>query len=607
MVQVIVGTLIEKGEKLRRPTGGRRRETVLGRTKIEVVGGDVSPKMVLPMEQRTYSKRGCTVDSDKGETSSKQHIMSKQEEGRGSYVLRRESRRRYAVDEGEDRATSSAREGRSMRHGKWVSNVPKVEVLWRYFEEANLMEELMPMLMIVLMCRWCLRQSWRMCPMLKQTRAVGGRRLCPGNRGGGGGRLQVMVQEHLLKDEKCGGGKVPIDRVVSLNEAISNVQKKAVTGMVLRPILKYSSFAMERNSALALAKLVPLSVFDYVLLTGLPATGERVQFDDDKVTTDFGDMRVHEEEQAELRKRKVGKGSRDNCVYKNFIAMMVYLCEKNAGEEQLELWLKLYTWLVLSGLLFPRAVYGATWELQWYVNDVHRMSRYAWAEARKLCNPISHIQFNGFSLLIQVCFYEHTTQFDAFEKRTFPQIVSWSDGYYRGWYDGFELVAGITENEIIPVMHLRAEEVEKPIVRDFIDVNDFRYYVEDGESRYGQSWVSHATHGRENMGTECGSLMAKSDSVAETDLVEDVGVCTEGMTIPPAGALQLADMQTKVGVDDDAASSVPGAKAVQGGDSSVLRAGGVNETALVVEERTCTAAVHTTLFQPAGTPAGEEQ
>ena len=68
-------------------------------------------------------------------------------------------------------------------------------------------------------------------------------------------------------------------------------------------------------------------------------------------------------------------------MYKNFIATMVYLCEKNAQEEQLELWLKLYTWLVLSGLLFPRAMYGAARELQQYENDMYEMSHYAWTKA----------------------------------------------------------------------------------------------------------------------------------------------------------------------------------------------------------------------------------
>ena len=32
------------------------------------------------------------------------------------------------------------------------------------------------------------------------------------------------------------------------------------------------------------------SMFDVTLLTGLPANGEMVQFDDDAVMTDFGEM-----------------------------------------------------------------------------------------------------------------------------------------------------------------------------------------------------------------------------------------------------------------------------------------------------------------------------
>jgi len=159
---------------------------------------------------------------------------------------------------------------------------------------------------------------------------------------------------------------------------------------------------------------VPFFVFDVALLTGLPATGEMVSFKDDGTTTKIGEM-VRKRVGEELRRRKVGGRSRDNRVYKSSVAAMVYLLERDAGEEQLELWLKLYAWFVLSGLLFPRAVYKAAWELQRYANDVRRIGRYAWAEAvwrymvqslddmqRRLANPVSHVQFNGFCLLLQV-------------------------------------------------------------------------------------------------------------------------------------------------------------------------------------------------------------
>jgi len=65
-----------------------------------------------------------------------------------------------------------------------------------------------------------------------------------------------------------------------------------------------------------------------------------VDFQENTIITEFGDMvtqRVHEAEQEELRRRKVGDGTKDNRIYKNFIATMVYLCEQNNGEEQLQL------------------------------------------------------------------------------------------------------------------------------------------------------------------------------------------------------------------------------------------------------------------------------
>jgi len=78
-------------------------------------------------------------------------------------------------------------------------------------------------------------------------------------------------------------------------------------------------------------------------------------------------------------------------------------------------WLKLYAWFVLSGVLFLRSVYAAAWELERYADDVGGMSKYAWAEAIwqylvealddmqcRLQHAVSEIQFNGFSLLLQL-------------------------------------------------------------------------------------------------------------------------------------------------------------------------------------------------------------
>ena len=163
------------------------------------------------------------------------------------------------------------------------------------------------------------------------------------------------------------------------------------------------------------------------LMIGMPATGEPVNFEEEHVTTQIGDLvreRVHELEQQELRRRKGRGGTRENRVYKNFIAAMLYLCERYAGEEHLELWQKMYAWFVLSGVFFSRGVYAAAWEMERYANDVAGMSNYAWAEAkwrylvgalddmqRRLAHAVSEIQFNGFSLLLQVRLTCHCIMF----------------------------------------------------------------------------------------------------------------------------------------------------------------------------------------------------
>jgi len=111
-------------------------------------------------------------------------------------------------------------------------------------------------------------------------------------------------------------------------------------------------------------------------------------------------------------------------VYKNFIAAMLYVCERYTREEHLELWQKMYAWFVLSGVFFSRGVYAAAWEMERYANDVAGMSNYAWAEAkwrylvgalddmqRRLAHAVSEIQFNGFSLLLQVRLTCHCIMF----------------------------------------------------------------------------------------------------------------------------------------------------------------------------------------------------
>ena len=109
------------------------------------------------------------------------------------------------------------------------------------------------------------------------------------------------------------------------------------------------------------------------------------------------------------------ENGRKRSVFRNYIKVMKKLLDANKEPKKLEMWLSLYAWRVMSGVMFPRTPYGTAWSVQKYMEDVRRMNEYAWAEAvwrvlveaieeiqRKLEGSVSDVQMNGFSLLIRV-------------------------------------------------------------------------------------------------------------------------------------------------------------------------------------------------------------
>ncbi|KAJ8429560.1 hypothetical protein Cgig2_010273 [Carnegiea gigantea] len=144
--------------------------------------------------------------------------------------------------------------------------------------------------------------------------------------------------------------------------------------------------------------------------------------------------------------------------------------------------------------MFPRIPYGATWSMQKYMEEVHGMGEYVWAETVwrilveaieemqwKLEGPVSDVQINGFSLLIQVWFYKHTTRFVKHDKGRFPQLASWDNVDHGGRYDAFQLLEGIKDSKVIPMLCPREEEVLVPTVRSFMKTDGFRDYILDRE------------------------------------------------------------------------------------------------------------------------------
>ncbi|KAJ8425359.1 hypothetical protein Cgig2_032875 [Carnegiea gigantea] len=103
------------------------------------------------------------------------------------------------------------------------------------------------------------------------------------------------------------------------------------------------------------------------------------------------------------------------------------------------------------------------------------------ARMRKLEGPVFDVQMNGFSLLIQVWFYKHTTRFAKHDKCRFLRLARWDSIDHEGRYDAFQVVEGIKEFEVIPVLRPREEEMLVPTVRAFMKTNGFRDYILDGE------------------------------------------------------------------------------------------------------------------------------
>ena len=154
-------------------------------------------------------------------------------------------------------------------------------------------------------------------------------------------------------------------------------------------------------------------------MTSLPGSGKKVEVDGEEISTKVGDMIrrcMAEWEREEMARRVPSKSGKKRRFFRHYLNVMIQLCDEHVQEEQVGIWLKLYAFIVLSGVLFPRTPYGATWSVLRYADDVAGMGQYAWAEAiwqvivdaiddakKKIRSGLfSEVQLNGFCLLIQV-------------------------------------------------------------------------------------------------------------------------------------------------------------------------------------------------------------
>ncbi|KAJ8425386.1 hypothetical protein Cgig2_018475 [Carnegiea gigantea] len=270
-------------------------------------------------------------------------------------------------------------------------------------------------------------------------RAAGKQQGVGSSRSGGGQQGSLIDEEWGMPS---GSEYVPSETGSSTEDTVSMVDEscEAVGGFS-----NESDDAEERELTAALVKawvprrkafrltgrLVLFSVYDVALFTGLPMIGKVFEFgEDDLSTTELARMvrlRIAQYVTEKSDNLKSKKG-RKRPVFRHYIKVMKKLLDANKELEKLGLWLSLYAWRVMSGVMFPRTPYGAAWSVQKYIEDV-------WL-------------------------YEHTTRFTQRDKCRFPRLASWDSVNHGGRYGAFLLVEGIKESE-----KSRAHELEARLKR----------------------------------------------------------------------------------------------------------------------------------------------
>ncbi|KAJ8443294.1 hypothetical protein Cgig2_015772 [Carnegiea gigantea] len=87
------------------------------------------------------------------------------------------------------------------------------------------------------------------------------------------------------------------------------------------------------------------------------------------------------EERVCRERQRQRTAQKDVRIYRNYVSVLLELCRVNNTIEKVVMFKRLYTFLVVSGLLFARGAGGAAWDLVHVVEDVDGVGDYNWAEA----------------------------------------------------------------------------------------------------------------------------------------------------------------------------------------------------------------------------------
>ncbi|KAJ8426097.1 LOW QUALITY PROTEIN: hypothetical protein Cgig2_001265 [Carnegiea gigantea] len=290
-----------------------------------------------------------------------------------------------------------------------------------------------------------------------------------------------------------------LEAVCSLNAELEEVQKSAMEGTVWRPILKYRRFGIDRHLVRALVegwnaeakafKGDTIQLYDVALLTGLPTNEKQVTFDRGIGASEVEEViKVAMEDHLANERNRRRSALSDVRLYRNYMVVMVELCKQNNTAKSLELFRKLYTLLVISGILFPRTAGGMVWELIGMTEDVEVMGEYNWLaaiwsflvevieETKQKLRLKKNLHMAGFAMTLQsdvsrvtcglmcvqlVWFYEHTNLYAYVDEKCIPRIASWVNLYIGHSYDATVLISSMEDNQWLrqarEALHLEKE------------------------------------------------------------------------------------------------------------------------------------------------------
>ncbi|KAJ8435634.1 hypothetical protein Cgig2_000300 [Carnegiea gigantea] len=104
--------------------------------------------------------------------------------------------------------------------------------------------------------------------------------------------------------------------------------------------------------------------------------GRAVELNRDEVSTNVGNMvqeRMLEWEKKEMVSRVLGRLGKKRRFFCNNVSVIVALCDENNGDYHVGIWVKIYAFVILSGVLFPRTPYEAAWGMLHYTENIQQM------------------------------------------------------------------------------------------------------------------------------------------------------------------------------------------------------------------------------------------